>query len=151
MPISKKTKHTRAATLADVGQVAGVSAMAASAVLNGARTSSRISEETRERILKAAAKLHYRPNAAARALANRRMQTIGVAAVIDNGGLNHYFMQVFNGILEAAAQHDQNTTVFALHDWTKDTARLRGFCDGRIDGLHRRQFLAADLCRNACR
>jgi len=109
--------------------------MAASTVLNSARTSSRISEETRERILKAAAKLHYRPNAAARALANRRMETIGVAAVIDSGGLNHYFMQVFNGILEAAAQHDQNTTVFALHDWSRDTGRLRGFCDGRIDGL----------------
>jgi LacI family transcriptional regulator len=115
--------------------MAGVSAMAASAVLNSARTSSRISEETRERILKAAAKLHYRPNAAARALANRRMHTIGVAAVIDTGGINHYFMQVFNGILEAAARHEQNTTVFALHDWSRDATRLRGFCDGRIDGL----------------
>ena len=63
------------------------------------------------------------------------MHTIGVAAVVENTGLNHYFMQVFNGILEAAAMHEQNTTVFALHDWTRDTARLRGFCDGRIDGL----------------
>ena len=135
MPSSPKPVHLRAATLADVGRAAGVSAMAASAVLNGARTSSRISDDTRERILKAAAKLHYRPNAAARALANRRMHTLGVAAVIDNSQLNPYFMQVFNGILEAAASHEQNTTVFALHDWNRDTARLRGFCDGRIDGL----------------
>ena len=73
--------------VADVAREAGVSAMAASAVLNGARTSSRIAPETRERILKAAAKLRYRPNAAARALANRRMHTLGVAAVIEGAVL----------------------------------------------------------------
>lgn len=135
MPTNKKSRPSRAATLADVGRIAGVSAMAASAVLNGARTSSRISEETRQRILKAAAELEYRPNAAARALANRRMQTIGVAAVIEGGELNHYFLEVFNGIIAAAATHEQNTTVFALHNWGPDAARLRTMCDGRIDGL----------------
>jgi LacI family transcriptional regulator len=135
MPRVRKSKSSRAATLADVGHEAGVSAMAASAVLNGARTSSRISEGTRKRILIAAARLNYRPNAAARALANRRMQTIGVAAVIDDGELNHYFLEVFNGILASAARHDQNTTVFALHNWGSDAARLPGLCDGRIDGL----------------
>jgi LacI family transcriptional regulator len=109
--------------------------MAASAVLNGARTSSRISGETRTRILAAAAKLGYRPNVAARALASRRMQTIGVASVIAHGELNYYFLEVFNGIVAAAASRDQNTTVFALHDWKGDAARLAGFCDGRIDGL----------------
>ncbi len=125
----------RAATLADVGRAAGVSAMAASAVLNAARTSSRIAPETRERIRRAAARLHYRPNAAARALANRRMNTIGVAVVITGGELNHYFLEIFNGILEAAARHEQNTTVFTLHDWGRDPVRLHGMCDGRIDGL----------------
>ncbi len=134
-PKSKRPRAPRAATLADVGRVAGVSAMAASTVLNGARTSSRISEETRQRILKAAAQLEYRANAAARALANRRMQTIGVAAVIEGGELNHYFLEVFNGIMAAAATHEQNTTVFALHNWGPDAARLRTLCDGRIDGL----------------
>jgi len=126
----------RAATLADVGREAGVSAMAASAVLNGARTSSRIAPETRERILAAAAKLRYRPNAAARALANRRMDTIGVAGVFDDGGeLNQYFLEILSGILAAAGSREQNTTVFTLHDWDRDTARLHSFCDGRIDGL----------------
>lgn len=133
MPSPKKPSM-RAATLADVGRAAGVSAMAASAVLNGARTSARISEVTRERIVEAAAKLHYRPNATARALANQRMHTLGVAAVI-SGGMNHYFMEIFTGILEAAARHEQNTTVFALHDWSRDPVRLHGLCDGRIDGL----------------
>jgi len=135
MPALNKIKLVRAATLADVGRVADVSAMAASAVLNGARTSSRISEKTRQRILQAAVRLHYRPNVAARALANRRMQSIGVAAVIDGGELNHYFLEVFNGILASAARHEQNTTVFTLHNWGADAVRLPGLCDGRIDGL----------------
>lgn len=110
--------------------------MAASAVLNSVKTSSRISAETRERILAAAAELQYRPNAAARALLHRRMNTIGVAAVVDDKNeLNHYFLALLNGVLTAATHHEQNTTVFALHDWSNDTRRLDSVCDGRIDGL----------------
>lgn len=128
-------RQIKPATLADVGRAAGVSAMAASTVLNGARTSSRIAPETRDRIVEAARKLRYRPNAAARALANRRMDTLGVAVVIEGGELNQYFLEVFNGVLEAASRHNQNTTVFTLHNWTEDAERLAKFCDGRIDGM----------------
>jgi LacI family transcriptional regulator len=109
--------------------------MAASVVLNGARTSSSISPATRNRILKAAARLRYRPNAAARALANRSMNTIGVVTVILGGALNQYFLEVFNGVIQEASRRGQNTTVFGLHDWERDAARIGGFCDGRIDGL----------------
>jgi LacI family transcriptional regulator len=135
MPRTRKTALRRAATLADVGRAAGVSVMAASAVINGGRTSSRIAAATSERILAAAARLGYRRNAAAHALVNRRMHTIGVASVLAGGELNHYFLEVFNGILAAAAQHEQNTTVFSLHDWTEAPRRLGRFCDGRIDGM----------------
>lgn len=135
MAKSQKRKSHHAATLADVGREAGVSAMAVSAVLNGARTSSRTAPETRERILQAAEKLRYRPNAAARALAERRMNTLGVASVFEGNELNQYFLEVFNGVVETAAAHDQNTTVFTLHGWEKGAQRLPGFCDGRIDGL----------------
>ncbi len=135
MTAFRKNKRMRAATLADVGRAAGVSVVAVSTVLNKTRSTSRLSPETRERILAAAAKLHYRPNLAARSLANRRIQTLGVAAVVEGGELNHYFLEVFNGIVAAAARHEQNTTVFTLHDWKHDPARLYDFCDGRIDGL----------------
>ncbi len=130
-----KKKGIRAATLADVGREAGVSAMAASAVLNGAKTSTRIANNTRARILAAAKRLNYRANVAARALSDRRMHTIGVVAVIEGGELNHYFLDVFNGILEGAREHSQNTTVFTLDNWADDSHRLLGFCDGRIDGM----------------
>lgn len=134
-PRPPQKKKQRAATLADVGREAGVSAMAASAVLNGARTSSRISPDTRTRILEAAARLQYRPNAAARALIRRSMNTLGVASVISDGDLNHYFLEILNGVLEAGARHGQNITVFTLNDWQHDINRLVGFCDGRIDGM----------------
>lgn len=129
----RKTRH--AATLADVGREAGVSAMAASAVLNGAKTSSRISDETCARIIAAAERLRYRRNATARALADRRMNTIGVATTLSRNELNQYFLEVFNGVIEAAAQVGQNTTVFALPDWKEGARRIPAICDGRIDGL----------------
>ena len=132
-PKPRKARH--AATLADVGREAGVSVMAASKVLNGSQTSSRISPETRERIIIAAKKLNYRVNAAARALADRRMNTIGVATTLARNELNQYFLEVFNGVMESAAEAGQNTTVFTLPDWDSAAERVPQFCDGRIDGL----------------
>ncbi|MFL6628157.1 MAG: LacI family DNA-binding transcriptional regulator, partial [Vitreoscilla sp.] len=132
---AKPTRARHAATLADVGREAGVSIMAASAVLNGAKTSSRISDETRVRILAAAEKLHYRANATARALVDRRMNAIGVATTLSRNELNQYFLEVFNGVIEAAAEFEQNTTVFALPDWKEGASRLPRICDSRIDGL----------------
>ncbi|MEK8045230.1 LacI family DNA-binding transcriptional regulator [Ideonella margarita] len=132
---AKPRKARHAATLADVGREAGVSAMAASTVLNGARTSTRISDETRQRILAAADKLQYRPNATARGLAERRLNTIGLATTLSGNELNQYFLEVFNGVIEAAAAAGQNTTVFAMPDWQQVGSRLPAICDGRIDGL----------------
>jgi LacI family transcriptional regulator len=135
MPRRLRPGSVRAATLADVGRAAGVSAMAASAVLNHAQTSSRISEETRVRIVAAAERLHYRPNATARALAKRRMNTIGVAAILGEGELSGYGVELLSGILGTATRHEQNVTMFTVHDCSRDTARLHDWCDGRIDGM----------------
>jgi LacI family transcriptional regulator len=133
-PSKSRSRH-KAATLADVGREAGVSAMAASAVLNGARTTARISEETRSRVLEAAERLRYRPDETARALATRRMNTIGIVATLLGSEPNLYFLEVFNGVLQGAAAAGQNTTVFTLGGWNDAAQRIAGFCDGRIDGL----------------
>ena len=132
---TRTTRARHAATLADVGREAGVSIMAASAVLNGAKTSSRISDDTRARILAAAEKLRYRANATARALVDRRMNAIGVATTLSRNELNQYFLEVFNGVIETAAEFDQNTTVFAVPDWKEGASRIPAICDSRIDGL----------------
>lgn len=127
-------RRSSAPTLQDIASEVGVTAMTVSVVLNGGRSGTRVSEATRVRIQEAALRLGYRPNAVARGLSRRRMDTLGVAAVID-GQINLYFLEVLNGILAAAAQLGQNTTVFSVSDWNQDEARLLGFCDGRIDGL----------------
>ncbi len=135
MPSRSPKGSQKPATLADVGRAAGVSAMAASAVLNGTKTSARIAAETRERIEAAAARLHYRPNVAARALLSRRMNTLGVSVVVHDREFNHYFLELFNGIIGGAAHHEQTTTVFPLENWDDAMPRLPTFCDGRIDGM----------------
>jgi LacI family transcriptional regulator len=122
-------------TLQDVAREAGVSAMTVSVVLNGARSATRVSDATRTRIMEAAARLRYRPNAAARGLQRRRMDTLGLVAVVDGGELNLYFLEVLNGILEAAAKRGQNTTVFSVPQWEGSEERILEFADGRVDGL----------------
>ncbi len=127
-------RRSNAPTLHTVAEEAGVTAMMASVVLNGARSSTRVSEATRARILEAAARLGYRRNAAALGLSRRTMNAIGVTAIVDGSEINYYFLEVLNGILEAAG-HGQNTTIFSITKWSEDEGRVLECCDGRIDGM----------------
>ncbi|MBW9122075.1 LacI family DNA-binding transcriptional regulator [Microbacterium trichothecenolyticum] len=65
MDSDRTTGHTKRATVSDVAAAAGVSASTVSYALNG---KSSVREETRRRILQAAARLGYRPNGVARAM-----------------------------------------------------------------------------------
>ncbi len=73
-------------TMKDIALMAGVSQQAVSAALNG-NGHSRVSEKTRNKVLKLAEELNYVPNAAAAALSGKDSRTIGImAANLD--GLN---------------------------------------------------------------
>ena len=109
--------------------------MAVSVVLNASASSTRVSEATRARIVEAAKKLRYRPNAVARGLQRRRMDTIGVVGVVDSEEINVYFLELLNGVIKGVDEHGQNMMVFSIHDWTADEARIASFCDGRVDGM----------------
>jgi DNA-binding LacI/PurR family transcriptional regulator len=123
-------------TLVDVARAAGVSEMAASSALNGGRRgSARVSAETRERVLAAAQRLGYRPNATARALANRRTDAVGVVTNFLGDEPNLYFLEVFSGVIQGAAAAGQTTAVFTLNDWHEAPTRIPALCDGRVDGL----------------
>lgn len=67
----------RAAVMADVGRLAGVSHQTVSRVINGSR---HVKPSTRERVLAAMEQLEYRPNLTARALATGRTRTLGVVS-----------------------------------------------------------------------
>lgn len=76
MPLSNL--KSRPTTLADVARASGFSVSTVSIVLNNAPLSQHIKATTKERVLKAAQKLRYRPDASARSLRKRSTQTIGV-------------------------------------------------------------------------
>jgi DNA-binding LacI/PurR family transcriptional regulator len=118
-----------------VGREAGVSMMAASAALNWGRSSVHISAETRERVLAAAERLRYRPNATARALAHQRTNAIGFVTPFLGQEPNLYFLEIFSGFVRAAAAARQTIVVFTLADWAEGPQRIPTFCDGRVDGL----------------
>lgn len=70
-------EKTRRVTSVDVAGRAGVSRAIVSGVLNGAMSTMRVSDETRQRVLAAADELGYVPHPAARALRRRRTDVIG--------------------------------------------------------------------------
>jgi LacI family transcriptional regulator len=109
--------------------------MAASVVLNGAKSATRTSAETRARVIAAAERLHYRANATARALANGRANAIGVVANHWKEEANLYFMEILGGIIETATPGQQTVAVFMLQGWEEAQRRIPQICDGRIDGL----------------
>lgn len=67
----------RPAVMTDVARLAGVSHQTVSRVING---HPRVRPETRDRVVRAMAELHYRPNAMARGLASRRSRVLGVVS-----------------------------------------------------------------------
>ena len=87
-------------TIVDVAERAGVSKSLVSLVM---RNSPSVSDDKRERVLKAASELEYRPNAMARSLVRQRTYVIGV--VISDFS-NPFFAEVAGGIEEAAIAAD---------------------------------------------
>jgi LacI family transcriptional regulator len=128
-------RRSSAPTLHDVAREAGVSAMTVSVVINGTGSNTRVSDNTRSRILAAAERLRYRPNAYARGLSRRRMDTIGVVAVVDGFEVNVYFLELLNGVLEAATELGQNTIIFSVKGWNPESLNVTQLCDGRADGV----------------
>lgn len=130
-------EKTRKPTLSDVARQAGVSVNAVSTVINGSRVGTRVSEATRRRIHDAAAHLRYHPNAVARSLKGRRMNTLGVVfyCVDDSPLSSPYTAPILDGIVKAAARHQQDAMLFTGRRWQEAQESLPVFCDGRCDGL----------------
>jgi LacI family transcriptional regulator len=90
------------ATLADVARRAGVSAATVSRIVNGSPKI--VSDELRERVLRAVQELQYVPNAHAQLLARSHRTTVGV---IVHDMSDPYFAEITRGLQRVASEQDR--------------------------------------------
>lgn len=136
-------------TIKDVAALAGVSKSLVSLAMRG---SERVSPESRAAILEAANSLGYRPNAAARSLADRRSHTLGV--VVQNL-LNPIVAEFIDGVQGEVRQHGYHTMLVTGNE---DPAVERGEIDKllefQVEGLvligHRMPAGALDAIAGDC-
>ncbi|MCB2175299.1 MAG: LacI family transcriptional regulator [Actinomycetales bacterium] len=118
------------ATIEDVAREAGVSISTVSYALSGKRA---ISEDTRRRVLAAAGRLGYAPQAAARALAARRSQIIAVTTPLHPDTDHTAHMAFTMAVTTAAREHDYDTLLL-VHDDAVEGMR-RSAATSLADGI----------------
>jgi DNA-binding LacI/PurR family transcriptional regulator len=126
-------RRTTSTTLRDVAEASGVSVTTASRILNGRATGEPIRDDTRERVLTAAADLGYKPNLLARGLRGSRSSLIGVIA---RDISDPFHIQVLQGVNEVTRAREFR--LFLGHvDYRPDVALSYGsmFERSHADGI----------------
>lgn len=117
-------------TQEDVARRAKVSRALVSLVMRGAPN---VSEQRRRRVLRAAEELGYRPNAFARSLASKRLDTIGV---LINDVTNPYFGGVYSSLAAAAEDAGFDLLVApGTRSPAKEAQLVRTLLEHRVAGL----------------
>jgi LacI family transcriptional regulator len=117
------------ATIKDVALAAQVSTATVSRVYTGSST---VDEDTTRRVLDAAARLDYWPNAAARALTTSRTHALGVLLPDLYG---EFFSEVIRGIDQAARASKLQVLLSGSHADTDALISAARSLRGRVDGL----------------
>ena len=126
-------------TLIDVARHAGVSTAAVSYVLNGRGG---VGQETRQRVLRSAEELRFRPNLLATGLRQGRSKVLGLLLA---DIANPFYPEFASGVLAAASEYGYE--VFLAHTGDQRSAQereVRALLDHRCDGLVFTTLTAAD-------
>jgi LacI family transcriptional regulator len=124
-------------TICDVARHAGVHQTTVSVVLNGGRSTARVSEATRQRIVKAAEELRYSPNLMARGLKNIRLNLLGVTFQYQDPTWitsDYYGISILTGIIGGAHAAGYSTALFHK-TWRDARQSAAGFRGQGIDGF----------------
>ncbi len=125
------------ATIRDVARQAGVSVTTVSHVVNETRY---VSDELRQRVLAAMAKLNYQPNALARSLRRKQTHTLGM---ILPDSANPFFAEVARSIERASFARGYSTILCNSDgDLDKELVYANVLMEKQVDGII---FVAAGL------
>ncbi|ULH17017.1 LacI family DNA-binding transcriptional regulator (plasmid) [Deinococcus sp. KNUC1210] len=129
--MNRSTAGRKAATLADVAALAGVSQQTVSRVVTG---QGRVATRTMARVQEAIGQLNYVPNRLAQALARQRTQSIGFAT---NDIALHAPSQLASGIERAARERGYSVIVSIVYDYglAPVTQAVRALKERQVDGL----------------
>ncbi|MGJ6969308.1 LacI family DNA-binding transcriptional regulator [Streptosporangium sp. G11] len=124
------SQQPRAATITDVAALAGVSIATVSKALNGR---AQVREETRQRVLRAAEKLAFQPNALARGLISGQTRTVGL---LTSDSVGRFGIPVLLGAEDAFGAGEMSVLLCdARGDAIREQHHLRTLLARRVDGL----------------
>jgi LacI family transcriptional regulator len=115
------------ATLKDIARRAGVALSTASYAMNN---NSKIKEETRHKVLKAAQELNYIPSGIARSLKKQKTNTIGL---FFNSFGGPFFSSIIQGVEEVVVSNGFDLVAISCYDSTTSTA-FRYLREKQLDG-----------------
>lgn len=120
-------------TIRQIAQKIGVSPMTVSYALRGR---GRIGRSTRERVLKMASELGYRPNASARATRTGRFGCVGLLVCSDSH-FSYMPQAMLWGIQQALEEHDVHLTMASLpvHQPVTSVLLPKLLREGMVDGI----------------
>lgn len=120
-------------TLREISRQANVHYATASHILNGAKGSTRVSEDTRRRVLAVADSLGYRANRAAQQLKTRRSRVVGLLT----GGLENPFFARMVTLCSEALEHEGYDVVLTTRrrDESSDLHLLEALVSRQLDGI----------------
>ncbi|MEO1497850.1 MAG: LacI family DNA-binding transcriptional regulator [Planctomycetota bacterium] len=136
------------ATLKQVAVAAGVSTFTVSRVLSGRGRESRISDQRISQVEKVAAKLGYRPNAAARATREKRTRLIGVLTFthVDAPEFTPQNQLIVQGINRELEKFGYLTSLIRINDlWECGEVKHRAFAEQLVDGIAAINILPTSL------